>query len=312
MKRLIRAFLVLLFTTWQTNLFAQGCSDAGFCTIGNLSQQTNANEYKNKISLQLPLGLGDEEVFVLAPAIQYDRTFNDRWSFQTKITASYANGNLGKVAGAGDLFLSGTYIFSSQKKWKWSATFGGKLPLNQSNLKEKGLSLPMQYQSSLGTVDLITGLAVLSNHWQFSAGWQQPLTGANGNNFLPVYWSSGNQGMKAAAYIPSNDFNRKADVLFRALYKEEWNEKKISFNAGILAIYHLGKDTYIDGNISSKTIDIKGSEGLTLNASAAAWMKLNKKTTIGLTAAVPLIVRDLRPDGLTRNFVFSPEISWNF
>lgn len=311
MKILLTTCLFIVLVCFVKDLHAQGCSDAGFCTIGNLAQQTDTNEHRNNITLQLPVGLGDEDVIIFAPAIQYDHSFNRHWSFQTKLTANYADGNLGNIAAIGDLYLSGTYIFPSKEKWNWSATFGIKLPLNQSNLKAEGLSLPMQYQSSLGTVDLISGLSAFNTNWQFSAGWQQPVSGTNGNNFLPIYWASGNKAVEAAAYIPSNDFNRRGDVLLRGLYRKKLNGK-FSFNTGVLAIYHLGKDTYIDGNISSRPIEIKGSDGLTLNASAAAWLKLNKKTTIGLTAAIPLVVRDLRPDGLTRSFVFSPEISWNF
>jgi hypothetical protein len=311
MKSLVAASIIILPACFVSDLQAQGCSDAGFCTIGNLAQQNGKNEYNNKITVQLPVGLGDEEVFIFAPAVQYDHSFNRNWAFQGKLTANYADGNLGSVAGIGDLYLSATHTFPAKGKWNWSATLGTKLPLNQSNLKADGLSLPMQYQSSLGTVDLISGLSVSNANWQFAAGWQQPLTGTNGNNFLPIYRASGSKAEEAAAYIPSNDFNRRADVLLRGLYRKQINQK-FSFNAGLLGIYHLDEDTYIDGSVSSKPIEIKGSKGLTLNASAAGWLKLNKKTTLGLTVAIPLLVRDLRPDGLTRSFVFSPEISWNF
>ena len=209
---------------------------------------------------------------------------------------------------AGDIYLSGTYTFPNKKNnWNISATLGTKLPLSQSDLKAANLSLPMQYQSSLGTIDLITGVALHNKHWQIAAGWQQPLTGTNGNNFLPIYFNDA----KADKYIPSNDFNRKADVLLRGLYKHSLNDQ-FYFNAGLLGIYHLGKDTYIDGNISNQPIAIKGSDGLTLNASVAGWYTVSKKITIGLTAALPLLIRDVRPDGLTRSFVIAPEISWSF
>ena len=311
MKPVLSTCLFIVLVNICNTAMAQGCSDAGFCTIGNLAQQSGKHRSKNNFSLQLPVGVGDEGVIVFTPALQYDRTFNGQWSFQTKITANYADGNLGSAAAPGDLYLSGTYIFPSQKNWKWSTTLGSKILLNQSNLKENNLSLPMQYQSSLGTVDVIAGLSVFNEHWQFSTGLQQPLTGTNGNNFLPVYWAVGSKAQEAAAYIPTNDFNRKGDVLARGSYKKKLNEK-FSFDAGLLAIYHLGEDTYIDGNVSSRPINIKGSDGLTLNASAACWLKLGAKLTLGLTAAVPLVVRDVRPDGLTREFVIAPEISWNF
>ncbi len=302
------SFFFCLFIALTIDAKTQGCSDAGFCSVGNLGHQPISKTSQQKITVLLPAGVGDENVFVFTPAIQYDNQLNKKWAVQAKLTANYADGNLGTATALGDIYLSGTYIFSHKENdWNVSATLGTKLPLSQSDLKSVNLSLPMQYQSSLGTIDLIAGVALLNKHWQIAAGWQQPLTGTNGNNFLPIYFNNG----EAGKYIPSNDFNRKGDVLLRVLYKHTLNDH-FRFNAGLLSIYHLGKDSYIDGNISNKPIAIKGSDGLTLNASIAGWYALTKKITIGLTAAVPLAIRDTRPDGLTRSFVLAPEISWSF
>lgn len=292
---------------------SQGCSDAGFCSVGNLSanhaskKTTDHHSKTQKITYSSPIGLGDENVFVFTPGVQYDKTFSDRWSLQSKITSNYASGNLGQVFGPGDVYLSGTYNPKSKSSWQTSFTLGTKLPLNQSNLKENGLSLPMQYQSSLGTIDLITGVNVSNRFWQFSAGWQQPLSGINRNNFLPVYWDN----IEAKAYPPSNDFNRKSDVLARVAYHNNINPK-LNFSAGLLGIYHTGEDTYIDGNVSNKPLPIKGSSGLTINLTGGIWYAKNHKISIGLSGGVPLVIRDVRPDGLTRSFVVSPEISINF
>lgn len=301
--------LVVYLLGHSVTVQAQGCSDAGFCSIGALSQQPGLKEAKQKLSIQLPFGMGDESVMVFTPAVQYDNRLNEKWSIQAKITGNYANGNLASVAGLGDLYLAGTYVFPGKKNnWNFATTLGTKIPLSQSNLKENNRSLPMQYQSSLGTVDLITGIALSNAKWQFAAGWQQPLTGTNGNQFLPFYWSGNTD---AAKYIPSNDFKRKADLLLRSLYKQKIGER-FSLHGGLLGIYHTAEDSYIDANISNKPIDIKGSAGLTLNATLAAWFNVSSKLQIGIMAGAPLVVRDFRPDGLTRSFVLSPEISWNF
>ncbi len=163
----------------------------------------------------------------------------------------------------------------------------------------------MQYQSSLGTVDMISGLSTRSDHWQFAAGWQQPLSGSNRNQFLP-----GNlNNVDSKNYPPSKSFERKGDVLLRATYA--YNPiKALSLNGGLLAIYHLGNDSYTD--INNNRLTITGSSGLTLNITLATTLKLNDRITVGFNAGSPLIFRDIRPDGLTRKFVFAPEISWNF
>ncbi|MBA2746263.1 MAG: hypothetical protein H0U44_08570, partial [Flavisolibacter sp.] len=280
---------VIILLLWQHNAGAQGCSDAGFCSIGNLAShgQQTLGAQQRSLKLLLPAGVGDEAVFVFTPGLEYTQKLNNHWAVQGKITANYASGNLGSAFGAGDVILSGTYSLAPQKIWKHSVTLGVKLPLNQSNLKEGGRSLPMQYQSSLGTVDFIAGFSLASDRWQFAAGYQQPLTGANRNSFLPQYWSK----PEAAAYPASNDFNRRGDVLVRTAYSFQ-RIRKASLDVGLLGIYHLGEDSYIDGNIQNSAIAIKGSSGLTLNATALLRVPLGTRWELGLTGAVPLVVRD--------------------
>lgn len=305
---MIKFFTVLCgILVSQAACYGQGCSDAGFCTIGNLNQSKGDSIHRGqKLSLLLPAGIGDEDVLVFSPGLQYENHFSPYWSIQAKLTANYANGNLGHAAGLGDIFLSGTRSFIGRNGWNTSVTLGTKLPLNTGNLKENGKSLPMQYQSSLGTIDLITGFSISNTHWQFSAGFQQPLSGINRNNFLPEYWNT----TEAESYPPSNDFDRKADVLLRAVYT--MNIRKLSVNAGLLGIYHLEEDTYVNANTSNNPISIKGSSGLTLNATLAVFWVVNSSITIGISAGMPLYYRDVRPDGLTRSIVVLPEIRWNF
>ena len=306
MKNLTTIYLFLsLLLLSKLSAVAQGCSDAGFCTIGVLKQHGTSDNKGQKITLLLPVGLGDEAVFVFAPGLQYDNQLSVKWAFQAKLTGNYASGNLGTVTGLGDMFLSGTYILPAKAKWAMSLTLGTKLPLNRGDLKANGLSLPMQFQSSLGTVDLITGVSVSNGKWQFSAGWQQPLTGANDNTFLP---GSGNRP-EAPAYPPSNQFCRRADVLARVAYSLPI-KSRFNLNGGLLGIYHTSEDSYKDA--AGKSLSISGSQGLTLNATLAGWWTVNPKIRIGFTAGTPLVVRQVRPDGLTRSIVFAPEISWFF
>lgn len=306
MKHLLPIYLVLSVLFFVRNSAdAQGCSDAGFCTIGGLKQHGIADNVGQKISLLLPVGLGDQGVLVFAPGIQYDNQLSAQWAIQAKLTANYASGNLGSVGGSGDVVLSATYTLPVKTKWATSLTLGIKLPLNEGNLKINGQSLPMQYQSSLGTVDVITGLSISNGNWQFSAGWQQPLTGANANTFLPGLVNRSED----KTYPPSNQFNRKADVLARVAYS--WVIKsRFSLNAGLLGIYHVAEDTYTDA--TGKAVPIAGSSGLTLNATLAGWWTINPKMRIGFTAGTPVKTRTVRPDGLTRSIIFAPEISWLF
>jgi hypothetical protein len=174
MKKIL--LFLLLLPAYEA--MAQGCSDAGFCSIGNLSQRSTL-PLKRKLTFISAAGKGDEGVLVITPGIQYDVHVSSRWDLQAKVTTGYAHGSLGSAFGLGDLAVSGVYNLPEKNGWTSSAALGFKVPLNNGDLK----GLPMQYQSSLGTADLITGLSLGNRHWQFAGGWQQPLTGANGQSF---------------------------------------------------------------------------------------------------------------------------------
>lgn len=171
-------FLSVLFIVFAfpKSLKAQGCSDAGFCTIGPLKPdaRTLSSDKKNgqRITFLTPFGQGDDDVFVAAPGLQYDYFTTTGWNLQGKITANYADGSLGTALGAGDIYLSASRANALKNSWTFTYTAGLKIPLNQANASENGMPLPMQYQSSLGTLDVIAGATLSNQKWQISAGYQ--------------------------------------------------------------------------------------------------------------------------------------------
>jgi hypothetical protein len=58
--------------------------------------------------------------------------------------------------------------------------------------------------------------------------------------------------------------------------------------------------------------EIKGSQGLTLNGNAYIDYEINSKNIIQLNLGMPFIVRDSRPDGLTRSFIANIEYRVKF
>lgn len=303
---MIKKIITACFIFSSGYSIAQGCSDAGFCTLGNLNplhQKTG----KQKLTIGITNGIGDEGVYVLTPSLKYDYKINSAWEIQAKLTSNYSSGNLGSAFGLGDLFINAQHTFNAASKWKTSLLIGTKLPLNNANLMVNGKSLPMQYQSSLGTVDAIAGLSITNNKWLFATAVQLPLTHHNGNQFLPSTFGNA----AALKYPASNNFNRKADILLRANY-EISATKKFNLNVGLLSIYHIANDSYKDALVSNDYIEIKGSKGITLNLTTAASFMLSKKITIGFLAGAPVAVRDVRPDGLTRSFSLNTDLIFNF
>ena len=138
---------------------SQGCSDAGFCSIGSIKPNQINTSSNQRLTIGVTNGIGDENVYVLTPYIQYDNKLSKNWSIQAKITSNYASGNLGSVFGFGDFYVTGIYSKKMNQNWKIDYILSIKAPLNNSNLQEGNKHLPMQYQSSLGTIDAIAGLS---------------------------------------------------------------------------------------------------------------------------------------------------------
>lgn len=295
--------LLLLALFFITSLsFAQGCSDAGICSIGK-SLQSTAKEFKNNIEISAIFGAGEADVTYFSPYISYGRKVTERFSWSTKITFSAANGSFGTRAAFGDGYLIGNYSFAAKNKKQWSVLAGSKIPFTSSNLKINGISLPLDYQSSLGTFDLFLGTNLSYKKWDFNTAIQIPVFNNNKNSYFAEY--SGTDD-----FPTTNLFERKSDALFRATYTLNTKNQKFTFKPNVLFIYHLGEDSF--ENIFGKRESFVGSEGLTINGNLLSAYNINNQKSIELSLAAPFVVRDIRPDGLTRGFVLALQYKYSF
>lgn len=282
---------------------AQGCSDAGFCTMESFKPHENDSmaSSKNHLRTGVSYGSADHAIFVVGSYIAYEIEFNETLRMEAKLTTLLQNGNDISVFGMSDVFVNATYKISRTTQ----ATLGLKIPLNNGNRTLENTSLPMDYQSSLGTFDLLLGLSQNIKKWQFTVAWQQPLT-QNENGFLADDYPQ----KSALRNIQStNDFERSSDVLLRISYPFKLS-KKINLTPSLLSIYHLANDQYTDGEGVMQIID--GSQGLTLNGNIYVDYNLTNKSSFQLSLAAPFVVRDARPDGLTRRFVVNLEYHHRF
>ncbi|MCC6583249.1 MAG: hypothetical protein IT271_06070, partial [Chitinophagales bacterium] len=71
-----------------------------------------------------------------------------------------------------------------------------------------------------------------------------------------------------------------------------------------------GKDTYVD-NLGNRQ-KINGSQGYTLNAALNITYNINKHHSLEFSTGTPLVVRKVRPDGLTRKVAVAIEYHFNF
>ena len=300
------AVIILLLMPGIRSAYSQGCSDAGFCTIGALGLGQN-RDGNNTISLMLPTGRGDDGVLVISPGIQYDRSVSQVFSIQGKLTFNYASGNLASIGGLGDVYLSGIFKLNREHLLNISTTFGVKIPLDDGGINVDDGPLPMQYQSSMGTFDLLTLITFTYLEWSGSAGLQIPLSGENNNGFLQRLWTD----PAALNYPNTNEFDRSSDVLIK-ISRNFTPSEEIYWDLGLLLIYHTADDTYSDSQLNDNPIEIIGSQGVTLNVTAGLHWNTSDKIQVGFIAGMPLVVREVRPDGLTRSWLFAPKISWLF
>ncbi|MEO8147522.1 MAG: hypothetical protein ABI723_07795 [Bacteroidia bacterium] len=298
MKKFLLLVSLILFLN-QSSLHAQGCSDAGFCTIGALQHQEQIDSsFKQKAKLSLSYGFGEQGTVIFQTIPEVEFSFLKNNSIQFKIPYSFINGNLGSVNGVGDIAFSITQTLKSTEKAKLNVTLGTKIATGHANSKLNSRSLPMPYQTSLGTYDFIAGASYQYKKWNISAGYQGVLSNKNENGFLRIYWEDNADAQK---YFESNLLNRGDDGLLRV--ERNFSFKKIELSTGLLAIYRLQKDKITDE--TGNEIALKHSDGLTLNLTGSAQYDFSKRMGINLSFGTPLIVREYRADGLTRSLVIT-------
>ncbi|SHF62370.1 hypothetical protein SAMN05444377_1148 [Flavobacterium fontis] len=280
----------------------QGCSDAGICSVGK-SFENDSLVFKNSLEWGSQYAKGDADVSYVAHFLSYTKRFNARFAFSAKVTLSTATGSFGTRTQFGDAILVGNYHFRPQKKQHWSALLGLKFPFTASNLKINGFSLPLDYQSSLGTIDAFLGVNWRVQRWDFNTVWQIPLVNLNKNSYFREYGGTND-------FVSTNLFERQPDALVKVSYTQPIPNSRWSIKPNLIAIYHLGEDSF--ENIFGQREKIQGSSGLTVNANVNINYVFNTSHQIDLALASPFVVRDVRPDGLTRSLVINLVYQYSF
>ena len=285
--RLITIIIIIFLPIF---LIGQGCSDAGLCTVSGLDSGFDENKMQTAGKFYTIIGLGEQNVFHLTTQFEVVIPTFKNQTVQIKLPYNFTFGNLGNVIGLGDVSLTLNQRIFSYNKSGINFIAGLKIPSNDANKTKDGFPLPMAYQTSLGTYDIILGISTSYQKWHMSFGYQHSF-GHNLNEFEhsdsnPKYFNN---------YNESYHLQRTDDIMLRVEKEFDVNDYSLIF--GILPIYHLGEDKIKDGQ------DVAGSSGLTLNLNASAVKKLNNNMIMNMVLAAPVIDREVRPDGLTRSFV---------
>ncbi len=308
MKIRFLLFSIFLFL-YSIQTIAQGCSDAGVCTMGAPHLYTGDSlkttiEKTSSINFKISqsVGLGEQNTLHLVSAAELNWKVNTAIYLQLKVPYLVNLGNIANTNGIGDLSLSTTIYKKINERSSINTIIGFKIPVNNSNLSDKGKALPMPYQTSLGTFDGILGFVYQYKQWNFTTAYQKVLISSNENSFLAssADWLN---NADAANYFGSYKLFRGDDAILKAERNINVNEKwKVT--PSVLAIYRVQNDRVQDP-ITSIESDLPNSNGLTLNVIGNSSHQLKNNKAIDLTIAFPLVVRKVRADGLTRSLIAS-------
>jgi len=308
MSKSLFSIITLLLISHYT--YSQGCSDAGFCTMGAMKpDQSYSKKTDFKLrAIEISQYRGKTTLSPVIYVTNIDFAFSiKKTNFQVKLPYQSISGNLGKTAGIGDISISATRSIYTTDRYNINATLGAKIPSNNSDLKKedddftnRGSHYPMYYQTSLGSYDIIAGISVISKKWLFAAGYQNALT-ANNNQFL---WGEWFNKYPDDNYIRDHDvafkLKRGTDVMMRV--ERNWRFSNYNFSLGALPIYRITKDERIDVN-TDEYFKVPKTTGLALTTLLSFGYHFNVNSNIKYIYGVKLVDRDVNPDQLTRHSV---------
>ena len=302
LKHLVFTCIIIFLALSVEEGFSQGCSDAGFCTMGAMKPDQPFNK---KIALRLRSmeisfyrGTTPLTPIIYVASADFNFSLASKTSFQLKVPFQAVRGQLANTSGLGDISLCITRTLLTTEKFDINFSIGGKIPSNNSSKDIDGLPLPMYYQTSLGTYDFITGFSVISRKWLFATGVQHPFN-KNENQFLWQAWQGTSEEAYINRYNQSKELGRGTDIMLRV--ERNWRFSRINFSLGLLPIYRISNDEISLANGS--LVQPKGAKGLALSGIVTAGYSFNVKSGIKLLAGHKIIQRDTNPDGLTREFV---------
>ncbi len=318
-KLLAGFFYVLLFLFLPLEIFSQGCSDAGFCTMGAMkpSQHFSKKLSPKLRSVELSQYIGVNRIgdIIMSYTADVNIGLSSKYTAQIKLPYMMVFGKLANTNGLGDISLSASRNLVAKEKYQINFTLGAKIPTNNSNFSTvrngKVLPLPNYYQSSLGTYDFIGGLSFITKRWLIATGYQQALN-SNNNQFLWGPWiasdhANGTQDSLIAKQYPvCKKLHRGKDVMLRV----ERNFRLARFNAhiGLLGIYRLNKDVFTNKKNVRQAQD--GTTGLALSGIAGFGYNFSARSSIKFIFGARLVQRyrlsslhELSLDGLSREFV---------
>lgn len=302
-----------------SNAVAQGDSDPGFTQVGAMRWGSGAviteDEYefqRAQFSVGHTFSMGEKDVKYHIPQLEVRVPVMETGYIDVRLPIVSASGDLFKKWGMGDLTVAYTHVIKADPyAWTVQGTGGVMFGMTTANGTDNASRpLPMSYQSGLGSTDVMLGFsAQFKEYLNIAVGYQQPIFRYNENDYFrssyindPVYNNSD--------YVISRKLYRNGDVMMRL--EGRYATNRIGFSAGPLAIYHLADDLYQDRMGYWNKID--GTQGFTLSGVGNVFLRFGRYGSFKLdvTGSLPFIKRDIRADGLERQYTIMPRFTFFF
>ena len=309
LRKILSSVFVLLITLSYAH--SQGCSDAGFCTMGAMKPDQPFNkkiEFRFR-SMEISFYRGTTTLTPVVYVATADMNFglSSKTFLQVKLPFQAVTGRLANTSGLGDISLCLTRTIFTSEKYDVNLSLGTKIPSNKSDKSENGNPLPMYYQTSLGTYDAIAGISLISRGWLFATGIQIPLN-SNDNQFLWTKWNDPAEAGYIQKYANANQLKRGTDVMLRV--EKNFRFSRFNFTLGILPIYRITNDVITNGaGVREKP---EGGKGLAMSGIFTTGYNFNVRSGVKVLLGHKVVQRDFNPDGLTREFVSTCSYYYRF
>jgi len=306
---MMKYLILLTCLALNFQVLAQGCSDAGFCTMGAMKPDQN---YSKQIdlklrSVELSYYRGTTTLSPIIYVYTADITIgvNDYNFFQVKVPYQMTKGNFGETQGLSDISMAWTRQLVTNENYSISATLGAKIPSNDSDIDRPDGAFgsdgdfPMYQQVSLGSYDMVAGGAFITDKWLIATGVQIALT-ENKNDFRWGQWPEYPSIDYVREYALANNLKRGTDIMLRV--ERNFRFTNFNFNIGLLPIYRITQDERYDFN-NDERIKIDGTTGLAMSLLVGGGYRFNVNNGVRVLFGQKLTDREVNPDGLTRHAV---------
>lgn len=295
LKRIVmNRWLGILLLTLPLFTAAQGSGDAGMWSSGDFDSRSRLTDTPTRLYVFQKAGMSNQDVICLSSEFQFDWNVWGGINFWFAIPYQVSLGDLTSTNGIGDFRVVLSHTLAEAGDFVVKINVGGVIPSGNAKDEFEGKPLPMVYQSSQGAASFLVSSMFYFRHWNLSVGYQRYIS-ASKNSFTKQSWD---MDERVEEFPDSPGLWNGDDLSFRL--RKDFDRPKAQYSLSVLPAFRLSEDRI---QVDGKTLKVDGSDGFSLNVTAGVELRMGKAGYFHFLAAVPVIQREVYPDGLNRVFM---------